>query len=169
MEILICLFIFFAKMLETSLATFRIIVINNGKKMLGAILSAVIAIIWILSTSLVVFNIKENIVRIFFLAFGCFSGSFLGSFIEERLALGYTMLMVITSNTLGSIICNDLRKNGYAVTYTKATGKDSVKNILLIMVERKKRMDVSSIIYKTDENAMIISESASVLSGGFIG
>lgn len=154
--------------METSLATFRIIVINNGKKVLGAILSAVISIIWIISTSLVVFNIKENILRIFFLALGCFVGSYLGSFIEEKLAMGYTMLMVITNNTLGSIICNDLRRSGYAVTYTKATGKDNIKNVLFIMVERKKRLDVSSIIYKTDKDAMIISESAKVMSGGFL-
>ena len=82
--------------------------------------------------------------------------------------MGYTMLMVITNNTLGSIICNDLRRSGYAVTYTKATGKDSIKNVLLIMVERKKRMDVSSIIHRTDKDAMIICESAKVMSGGFI-
>lgn len=168
MEIFVCFFIFCAKLLETSLATFRIIVINNGKKVLGAILSAIISIIWIISTSLVVFNIKKNILRIFFLAFGCFTGSYLGSFIEEKLAMGYTMLMVITNNTLGSIICNDLRRSGYAVTYTKATGKDSIKNVLLIMVERKKRMDVSSIIHRTDKDAMIICESAKVMSGGFI-
>ncbi len=168
MEILICLFIFLAKLMETSLATFRIIVINNGKKILGAILSAIISIIWIVSTSLVVLNIQQNILRIFFLAIGCFAGSYLGSFIEEKLAMGYTMLMVITNNTLGSIICNDLRKNGYAVTYTKATGKDNIKNVLFIMVERKKRLDVSSIIYKTDKDAMIICESAKIMNGGFI-
>ena len=168
MEILICLFIFLAKLMETSLATCRIIVINNGKKILGAILSAIISIIWIVSTSLVVLNIQQNILRIFFLAIGCFAGSYLGSFIEEKLAMGYTMLMVITNNTLGSIICNDLRKNGYAVTYTKATGKDNIKNVLFIMVERKKRLDVSSIIYKTDKDAMIICESAKIMNGGFI-
>lgn len=168
MEIWICFIIFLFKVLETSLATFRIIVINNGKKMLGAILSAIISVVWIISTSLVVMNIKENILRIIFLSFGCFAGSYLGSFIEEKLAMGYSMLMVITNNVLGEVICGDLRRSGYAVTYTKATGRDSIKNILLIMVERKKRTEVSSIIYKTDQKAMIICESAKIVSGGFI-
>lgn len=168
MEICTCLFILLAKVLETSLATFRIIVINNGKKVLGAILSGIISIVWLISTSMVVLDVTHHPFRVLFLAFGCFLGSYLGSFIEEKMAMGTNILMVITNNILGSLICDDLRECGYAATYTKATGKDSIKNILIIMIPRKKREEVLEIIEQRDQNAMIISQNASPMNGGYM-
>ncbi len=169
MEILTCFFILIAKITETSLATFRIIVINNGKKLLGAFLSGVISIVWMISTSMVVLDISHHPFRVLFLALGCFLGSYLGSFIEEKMAMGDNMLMAVTNHTLGEEICNDLRNHGYAVTYTKATGKDSIKHILIILIPRKKREEVLSIIEKTDKKALIISQSANPMNGGYMG
>ena len=59
MNILIYIFIFLAKIIENAIATLRLIVVANGKKMLGAILNLVISIIWIISTGLVVVNFKD--------------------------------------------------------------------------------------------------------------
>lgn len=167
MELITCIFILLAKVLETSLATFRIIVINNGKKIMGAVLSGIISIVWMISTSMVVLDLTKHPMRILFLALGCFLGSYLGSYIEEKMAMGSTMLMVVTNNALGAVICDDLRSYGYAVTYTKATGKDSIKNILLIMVPRKQKAEVTEIIKKTDDKAMIISQNAKAVWGGY--
>ncbi len=168
MEILICLLIFALKVLETSLGTFRIIILSNGKKVLSSILSGVIAFIWVVSTGLVVLDIKKSILRIIFLVLGCISGSYIGSIIEEKIAIGNNLLITITSDKLGKLICNSLRQNNFAVTVTRANGIKEIKNILFIMVPRKKQKDVKKLILNIDKNAMIMSESASIIKGGYI-
>ena len=42
------------------LATLRIIVVANGKKLLGAILQGLVALVWVCITGVVVTNILEN-------------------------------------------------------------------------------------------------------------
>lgn len=167
MKLWICFFIFGAKVMETSLGTFRLIVVANGKKWLGAFLSGIISIVWVISTGMVVTNFNKYPLRIIFLALGCFVGSYLGSFIEEKMAMGNNMMVAITNDNFGSIICTHLRIHGYAVTMTKGRGMDNIKNILFIMVPRKKRIEVCSIIEKIDENAMILTYNANMIHGGF--
>ena len=159
MELFICFFIMFAKILETGLATFRIIILNNNNKVLASLLSSIIAIIWILSASLVIIDIESSLIRIVFLTIGCFIGSYIGSYIEEKIAFGYIMSLVITSNEYGKIIANNLIKNDIIVTYTKALENQKLKNILIIFCQRKKITTVKQIINKIDKHAVISTES----------
>lgn len=168
MELLICLFIFILKIIETSLGTFRIIILSNGKKILSSILSGVIALIWVISTGLVILDIRESFFRIIFLLLGCMIGSYIGSLIEEKIAIGNHLLITITCDGLGAKICDLLRKNNFAVTVTKARGIENIKNILFIMAPRKKQNKIKKLILSIDSNAMIICESASVIKGGYI-
>lgn len=167
MNFLICLFIFGAKVIETALATFRIIIISNGKKFWGAILSGVISIVWIITTGMVVLDLSKHPFRAAFLAFGCLVGSYLGSLIEEKMAMGNNMMVIITNQALGPLMCADLRSFNYAVTVTKGTGKDGIKHILFVMVPRKERLEVSAIVKKIDKNAVIITENAQMINGGY--
>ena len=52
--------IFLSKVVENMLATLRIIVVANGKKLLGAILQGLVALVWVCITGVVVTNILEN-------------------------------------------------------------------------------------------------------------
>jgi len=83
MNILIYILILIFKITENTLSTIRIIVIADRKKLLGAILQGTISIIWIISTSLVVIDIKDPI-KILSFTLGAIIGSYLGSTIEEK-------------------------------------------------------------------------------------
>lgn len=78
------LILFFSKLLENTISTLRIIIINRGQKTFGAILNFVIAIIWSISTSIIVTNFKD-LFSILSFALGCALGSYLGSFMEEKI------------------------------------------------------------------------------------
>ena len=154
MNILIYIFIFFSKIIENAIATLRMILVSNGKKTLGAILNLIISIIWILSTSLVVIN--NDIFKIIVFALGSFLGSYIGSLIEEKIAIGSNMLFTITDNDKTDLIKNELNKLKYN-TYVLNSNN---KNILIIMVLRKNRKQVLDIIKNIDNDAIIISETA---------
>lgn len=163
----IYLIIFITKIIENALGTLRVIVVSNGKKWMGAILNSVISVIWIIGTSMVIINVNKDPLKILFFCLGSMFGSYLGSFIEEKIALGNNMLITITDYDLGEYMAKELRKEKYAVTSVIGNGKDSLKSILFVMTPRKKTQECVSLISCMDIHAMIISECANTLKGGF--
>lgn len=144
---MIYLFIFICKILENSIATLRLIIVSNGKKIEGAILNFILSFIWIISTSLVVLN--NNIYKILIFAIGSLIGSYIGSILEEKIALGNNMLFIISKEykKISKL------ENTYLIN----------KDILIIMVKRKKRKEIIDKILNIDNKAIIISESAKQL------
>lgn len=149
------LLIFIMKVIENALATLRVIIVSNGKKLIGAILSLLMSIIWVISTSLVVQNFT-NLFSIVAFSLGCFVGSYLGSLMEGKLAIGSNMLITIIKPNLGNIIQNELKNNNYKSYLLNGNSED----ILLVLVKRKQRSKVLDIIYGLDDKAEIISEVA---------
>lgn len=126
------LFIFGLRILENSLATLRLILVSNGKKLLGSILLSLTSIIWLTSSSIAIKNI--NIIMVLIFSIGSLVGSFVGSIIEEKLAIGNNLLICIASKP----ICDDLRNKGYIVTKLRGEGyKDDSKDVLLIVTKEK--------------------------------
>ena len=149
------LLIFIMKVIENALATLRVIIVSNGKKLIGAILSLLMSIIWVISTSLVVQNFT-NLFSIVAFSLGCFVGSYLGSLMEGKLAIGSNMLITIIKPNLGNIIQNELKNNNYKSYLLNGNSED----ILLVLVKRKQRSKVLDIIYGLDDKVEIISEVA---------
>ena len=158
MNILIYIFIFLSKIVENAISTLRLILVSNGKKTLGAILNFIISIIWIISTGLVVVDFKDPF-KIIVFALGSFLGSFIGSLMEEKIAIGSNMLYTITSIDKTDLIKEKLN----SLEYTSYVLNSNDKNILLIMVARKNRKQVLDIIRNIDNEAIIISEVAKEL------
>lgn len=166
MNIVIYIIIFVAKTIELALGTLRLIVVANGKKMLGAILQGLIALVWVCVTGIVVVDITNDPLKIVVFALGSAFGSYIGSLMEEKMALGSNMLMAIVDKDLEPDVTNSIREAGYAVTVIDGEGKEKQRAILMIMVARKKRTKIVNLIKKIDKEAMIISESAATISGG---
>lgn len=123
------------------------IIVSNGKKLEGAILNFILSFIWIISTSLVVLN--NNIYKILIFAIGSLIGSYMGSILEEKIALGNNMLFIVSKEykKISKL------ENTYLIN----------KDILMIMVKRKKRKEIIDKILNIDNKAIIISESAKKL------
>lgn len=164
---MIYLFIFLAKVVEISLGTLRMIVVANGKKWLGAFLQLAHAIVWVFSTGAVLVGINQDWMKAIVFAIGSFVGSYVGCFIEEKLAMGSNMITCIT-DTGNDKMLNDLRNSGYAVTVMQGCGMEQDKEIYLIMTPRKRRHNVVLILKKYDQNCMIISENAVSVNGGYV-
>lgn len=153
---LIYIAIFFSKILENALSTLRLIVVSNGKKKLGALLQGIIALIWIFVTGVVIININKDIFKIIFFCLGSLVGSYLGSILEEKIALGNNLLMCITNPKYEVNIKNIL--NNYQIT--TICEKDNNYIILLIFLKRKEIQKVSRIIKEIDKYSILIIEKA---------
>ena len=98
------LLIFFFKLLENTLSTLRLILVSNGKKILGSILLFLVSIVWIISSSIAIINLNIEMILVF--SIGSLVGSYIGSLIEEKLALGNNILICISNKK----ISDNLRK-----------------------------------------------------------
>lgn len=155
MNILIYIFIFISKIIENALSTLRVIVVANGKKIMGAILQFCIALIWILVTGTVVANLNKDPLKIIFFCTGSLVGSYIGSLLEEKMALGDSLVTCVTSD---DILYKMLNLKGYHPIKLKGKKENAYKDILLITVSRKKKHHVINIIKEYDNKATIISE-----------
>lgn len=149
--------IFISKIIENTLSTLRLIVVAKGKKMFGAILQFIIAFVWVITTGIVVVNIKDDPLKVVFFALGSLIGSYLGSFIEEKIALGEDMLTVITNDNSSNEIIEKLSSYNYPVYKLKSENKNTF--ILLVMSHKKNRSKIINIIKKIDRNSLISASS----------
>lgn len=151
------LIIFILKIIENSLATLRLILISNGKKWLGAFLLFTTSIIWIVSSHIAIIDINISMVLIF--SVGSLLGSYIGSILEEKMAIGNNMLICITQKQMSEI----LRQNGYIITKIEGYGKDSKKEVLFVILKRNQNKDLISLIRSLDQEAIIVSEHTNIL------
>lgn len=165
---LLYLLIFCSKVIENMLATLRLIVVANGKKVLGSILQGLVALVWICVTGVVVTNILEDPFKIIAFVLGSIVGSFLGSKLEEKIALGNVLLTIIVNVNKSDILTIKLRKLNCAITTTLGKGKDNNKTILFTLIPRKRVKEVIKIVKCIDIHSLIISENAYNIYGGYI-
>lgn len=150
-DIMVYFFIFVSKIIENAISTLRLILVANGKKFLGAILNLIISLIWIISTSLVIIDIQNDYFKIVVFIFGSFIGSYVGSLIEEKIAIGSNMLFLVSKKEI------EIKKQLDKLNYSCHIIND---DILIVMVNRNKRKDVLNIIRNIDNECIIISETA---------
>ena len=152
--------IFISKIIENALSTLRLIIVSNGKKELGAILQGIVVLVWIFSISIVIIDVNKDILRIVFFVLGSIVGSYLGSIIEEKIALGSNMLICVIKEKCEQEIKNKLKD--YKIS--TICEKDNTYSILLILLKRKEINNISNRIKEIDDSAVIISEKAKFIS-----
>ena len=157
---LIYLAIFLCKIIENAIATLRLILVSNGKKKLGAILQGIVALVWIFGTGIVIVNINKDLFKIVIFIIGSIVGSYLGSIIEEKIALGSNMLICITKEKFENIIKK--RLNNYKIT--TICEKDNNYSVLLIVLKRKEINKITNILKNIDKDIIIISEKAKTIN-----
>ena len=158
MNIILYFIIFISKTIELALGTLRIIVIANGRKIFGAILQGVIAIVWMCITGVVIVNITKDPFKIVAFSLGSAFGSYVGSVIEEKMAIGSNMLIVITKKELEEKIISIIKNNGYSVTNVEGCNKE--KSILVVVLTRKDRKNIVNLIRNEDKEVTIIANNA---------
>ena len=155
---LIYLTIFISKILENTLSTLRIIVVSNGKKKLGALLQGLITLLWLLITGIVIIDINKDIFKILCFCLGCIIGSYFGSLIEEKLALGNNTIIAVINNKYKNNILTILNKFNINIIKSNATN-----TIIMIIIPRKKTYYINNIIHNIDTTATITNLRSKII------
>jgi uncharacterized protein YebE (UPF0316 family) len=162
---LFALLIFALRIIDTSLATIRVLFVVRGRKLLAWILGFFQALLYVVAISSVLANLGSWYYMLAYAA-GFATGVFLGMIVEDRLAVGHTHLTII-SPLRGAVIADQLRESGFAVTEVPARGKDGTVSLLICNVNRRDFRSAEKVVMEVDGDAFITAEDITPVRRGF--
>lgn len=163
---MILLIIFLIQITYVTLFTLRTIFVVRGKTQVAAAISIIEVFIYISGLSIVLSNL-DNMLNLVVYCASYGIGVILGSYIEHKMALGFTQIQVITSN-LSEDMPNILREQGFGVTSWLAEGRDGQRLVLNILAKRKCCDRLEETVKYFDPEAFIIAFEPTRFSGGFL-
>ena len=92
-------------------------------------------------------------------------GSYVGIFLENRLAVGRAALRVITRMDASELI-KTLREKGYGVTNVEAQGSDGNVNVIFMVIRRGDFGTITSLIKEFNPRAFYTLEDVKFVSEG---
>ncbi|MFZ2287811.1 MAG: DUF2179 domain-containing protein [Bacteroidales bacterium] len=155
--ILVPLFIFFARIVDVSLGTLRIIFVTKGMRSVAPFVGFVEVLVWLLAISRIMQDLDNWACYVAYAA-GFASGNFIGMLIEEKLAIGHEMIRVITRKDATQLI-GELRAKGYGVTSVKAEGIEGEVAVIYIIARRSMIKTVLDDINAFNPRALYTVES----------
>lgn len=158
------LFIFFARIADVSLSTMRTLMIVRGQRIYAALIGFFEVNIYIWALGKIISNL-DNPLNIIIYAAGFSTGNIVGSFIEEKLAVGKMTVQVITMKSPLELT-EKLRCCGYGVTVIEGQGREGIRYILQIIVQRKLIPQLRKEIDEWDNEAFWTVFDARATRGG---
>ena len=156
------LLIFFMRIADVSIGTIRIIFVARGNKIIAPLLGFFEVFIWVLAISNIIQHL-DNWLNYFAYAGGFATGNFVGMKIEERLAVGVSLVRIITKKELPSLsLC--LNERGFPTTLLDGHGRDDDVSIIYTIVKRKKLPEVIDLIKKSNPKAFFTVEDIRYIS-----
>lgn len=158
--------IFTINLVYIMLNTIRTLLTMRGYRNVAPIIAVVEITIYTLGLSMVMSYIQENIIYLIFYALGFSVGIYLGMRVEDRIALGYSIVQVFTDND-NHILAEALRERGYGVTIQPGYGRNGNRLVLTILTPRKTEVTLRNTITELNPSAFFISYDAKYIHGGF--
>ena len=129
------LLIFIARVCDVTLSTIRIIFVMNGKRNIAPILGFFEAFIWLLAVGQIISQVN-NIFAYLAYAGGFATGTYVGMYVEERLAVGMAVLRLITKD-INEGMLEFLHENQFSYSLVDGTGKSGKVNVVFFVVKRE--------------------------------
>lgn len=148
-----------------SLFTLRLILVIKGRKSQAALLSMIEVFIYLVGLNLVLQNVSDPVnMAAYCIGYGL--GVYLGGRIEERLALGYSLVQVIVDHE-GAGLPGALRADGYGVTSWTADGRDGPRLVMQVLVKRKNEQRLMDSLAALSPKAFVVTHELRHIRGGF--
>lgn len=154
----------FLRIIDVSLGTVRTIIMLKGEKLMAAIIGFVEVFIFIAVLSTVMSNI-DNLWNMLGYSVGFACGVYIGSVIEEKMALGFMTIQIIPTID-AQVLADIIREQGFGVTAMEGWGRDGAKIILTTHLYRKDWKKLSPMIKEHDAKAVItVMDTKDALGG----
>lgn len=145
--------IFFARIGDVSIGTVRTILVISGRPYISATLGFFEVIIWVLAVGGVITNLSNPFALLGY-AGGFAAGVIVGMFIEGRIALGYRIVRVISTD-MSINLSQQLREAGYRVTRLEGSGRSGPVEFAFMVIRRRELPALRKAIAKIDPKCYV--------------
>lgn len=158
------LLIFFARIMDVSIGTVRLIFVARGMRVLAPVLGFFEILIWIVAIGQIMENLNAWYYYIAY-AGGFASGTWVGIWIEDKLAIGMVSIRVITRSKADELEAA-LRENNFAVTTIMGEGSKGPAHIIYLLVDRRLLGSVVRSIKRYNPRAFYVVEDVRFVKEG---
>jgi uncharacterized protein YebE (UPF0316 family) len=162
--VILPLLVFLARIGDVSLATMRIMLLMSGRRQIAPLLGFLEALIWILAIGQIIRSVNSPLAYIAYAA-GFGMGTYVGMWIEGRLALGKVIVRVITRRDATELI-KALMQSRFGFTNIVAEGKRGNVNVIFSVIQRKDLPELVQLIESYNPNAFYTIENVRYASNG---
>ena len=159
------LIIAFARILDVSVGTIRVIFVARGYKYLAPVLGFVEVIIWLLAIGQIMQQL-DNFMSYIGYGAGFAAGNYIGIILVEKMSLGTVVMRIIAKQDSTQLV-EVLRNADYGVTAVDAEGKTGAVKILFSIVKKKDLADALEIVNKFSPNAFYTIEEVQRVNEGY--
>lgn len=159
------IYIFLSRVLDVSLGTLRIIYLTRGRSKIAAGIGFVEIVIYVVALGVVIENLDRPL-NVIIYALGFAAGNLVGSFIEEKIAVGHVTAQVVTMKDGGELE-EKLREMDYGVTAIDCYGRDGPHRILHILMRRRSLDQFFELIQQIDHQALVSVMDTRTIRGGY--
>jgi uncharacterized protein YebE (UPF0316 family) len=157
--------IFGLRVLGIAVSTMATIMTVQGRKVPAVAAGFVSALVYVLAIGKVVSNMN-NVWNIMAYSGGFAVGTLIGMAWEQRLALGFTEVRIISTEK-GAELADALRQAGFGATELYGHGRESAVSIVEAIVPRKNVEAVLGIAKSADEKAIVTVTEARTVRRGY--
>lgn len=145
--------IFFARVVDVSLGTFRFIMVIRGHRLVATAVGFIESMIWILAVGGVIAHLNQWYLVVAY-AGGFAAGNWVGIWLESRAAIGTELVRAISRNS-ENLLASTLRDNGYRpVRLTGSGAGDYPVEVVLVVARRRKVPELVKLIHEADPEAI---------------
>lgn len=154
--IILPMFIFLARIMDVSVGTMRLILMNRGYKGIAPLLGFIEVLIWVIAISKIMENLDSWVNYIFY-AGGFAAGNYVGMLLEEKLAIGKVGVRIVTKRGADELI-KSIGAEGFGITYIDAEGKNGPVHVIFVTVKRKRLNDLLKLVHEFNPKAFYTVE-----------
>ncbi len=165
---LVCLLVCAAKIVEITIQSLKTCMMVKGQRLKAAGLGLVECAIWGLVISTIIGTLGDNLFLLGFYCVGYATGLFLGSTIENKIALGTSNLELIASDESTEKITAYLKENNRGYTVFEGHGSTDKMNMIFIVLPRKETPKTLKEIRRScDNKVFVVASEVSKYAGGY--
>lgn len=166
---LLCLKIFFIRILDVSLGTVRTIITIRGKAWLASLVGFIELFVWFVVVKEALNTDNNSIFIAFSYAGGFATGTYIGGLISSKIIHSDLTIQIITVKA--DILASVLRDNNYAVSILdiKGMNEDDSKKLLLLQTNDRKLSSIRKLIRDIDNKAFVFINETKFVFNGYYG
>lgn len=163
--LILCLKIFFVRIIDVSLGTARTIIMVKGKGLAASLIGFVEVFVWFMIVREALNTTESGIIIAISYSLGFATGTFIGSILSDKFIESTLGVEVITGK---KNLADMIRKKNYAVSVLNVTGQDNVqKYMLMIEIKNKKLDELKKLVSELDKNAFLMVNETKLVQNGY--